>query len=69
MELKQRSAEIYVLNAILLIVPYGIETAKRGDIRTQCYLLIVPYGIETTEKHIKSEVTAYLLIVPYGIET
>ena len=32
---------------LLLIVPYGIETAERGLLRRGGRLLIVPYGIET----------------------
>ena len=48
MELKQRSAEVYIILCLLLIVPYGIETnfGCQAVFRLRP-LLIVPYGIET----------------------
>ena len=68
MELKQVKRSGARPAALLLIVPYGIETweghrkAFAGD------LLIVPYGIETKKESETTE-TESLLIVPYGIET
>ena len=53
----------------LLIVPYGIETAKAMGTRTEKNLLIVPYGIETVEPVFGMDRLQKLLIVPYGIET
>ena len=48
MELKLASLRPPSRPAELLIVPYGIETAKRGGIHhAWIILLIVPYGIET----------------------
>ena len=48
MELKPVSAGVYTNNAILLIVPYGIETEDQHVyLKNLIYLLIVPYGIET----------------------
>ena len=54
---------------MLLIVPYGIETARSSFIMSYSVkLLIVPYGIET-EKLKEAGFNCSLLIVPYGIET
>ena len=48
MELKQICKRGKLWVSKLLIVPYGIETAKRGGMRqVWTILLIVPYGIET----------------------
>ena len=55
--------------AILLIVPYGIETGNsRGFNGVARKLLIVPYGIETIFPYRETKRFS-LLIVPYGIET
>ena len=48
MELKHTFRNRTTVFRILLIVPYGIETASRCFVtRTASPLLIVPYGIET----------------------
>ena len=47
MELKPSSTSLLVFPAILLIVPYGIETWKQPRYAKDGSLLIVPYGIET----------------------
>ena len=47
MELKPSRAGHEVPSGGLLIVPYGIETAKFITYLIFCILLIVPYGIET----------------------
>mgnify|MGYP006906758060 CR=1 FL=1 len=48
MELKHVSHSLWHTSAILLIVPYGIETpVARIRSKTGNRLLIVPYGIET----------------------
>ena len=56
-------------NGFLLIVPYGIETARFMPRLQLLPLLIVPYGIETSDlkRYLGTRYT--LLIVPYGIET
>ena len=55
---------------LLLIVPYGIETAIRlAGKHSQKELLIVPYGIETRILQSTKMSLKVLLIVPYGIET
>ena len=49
MELKRYIKRNSEVGFTLLIVPYGIETAKAAqDITLSRVLLIVPYGIETT---------------------
>ena len=54
---------------MLLIVPYGIETASSTKWRQAVIvLLIVPYGIETHIPVLHAGAES-LLIVPYGIET
>ena len=47
MELKLAKAPCVWSWAVLLIVPYGIETVKSGRKTIIEILLIVPYGIET----------------------
>ena len=47
MELKRDEAVVFLRLAILLIVPYGIETKKSLLKLMLISLLIVPYGIET----------------------
>ena len=48
MELKLSSGGLYPFFRVLLIVPYGIETAYRIKAKNGDFdLLIVPYGIET----------------------
>ena len=48
MELKQSNAVVNHFFPILLIVPYGIETAWSSfSVGCGVGLLIVPYGIET----------------------
>ena len=54
---------------LLLIVPYGIETALTVTHTYSNRLLIVPYGIETWGYGRTIPDDSYLLIVPYGIET
>ena len=70
MELKPMYRCGLILPALLLIVPYGIET-KQGKIFLcmLVILLIVPYGIETYGSSIELDTDVRLLIVPYGIET
>ncbi len=70
MELKLYKGYMMCFCCLLLIVPYGIETAF---IRDYCHdritLLIVPYGIETRCAYRCCDGYIWLLIVPYGIET
>ena len=48
MELKLESGNVGMLTRVVLIVPYGIETAINIiHVRKQPAVLIVPYGIET----------------------
>ena len=47
MELKRYHNYVIDGEFVLLIVPYGIETAKTFDSYERSALLIVPYGIET----------------------
>ena len=58
-----------VIEAQLLIVPYGIETNLLRSLLPLRKLLIVPYGIETMSNFLNKETLQILLIVPYGIET
>ena len=54
MELKRRMKHGLVLRCPLLIVPYGIETAKSiSTFSAIRVLLIVPYGIETYQEELK----------------
>ena len=70
MELKLgNSPDTLRMVALLLIVPYGIETHIGYASLGFCnILLIVPYGIETCLNEALISIS-YLLIVPYGIET
>ena len=69
MELKQVCRIAAHLQPVLLIVPYGIETAiQRARLNNLTALLIVPYGIETPNILLYCGLLT-LLIVPYGIET
>ena len=69
MELKLAKGVGNAQSEVLLIVPYGIETAYYWRLVTAVgELLIVPYGIETSDPH-ESACVVFLLIVPYGIET
>ena len=50
MELKHRYTADIMAKNILLIVPYGIETALAfSTCYNKPFLLIVPYGIETLQ--------------------
>ncbi len=69
MELKHHTPRTCVRAAVLLIVPYGIETMFGTYNRNSGCLLIVPYGIETKEMIQDDPEFWGLLIVPYGIET
>ena len=48
MELKLINRFLFISIIKLLIVPYGIETARNYNRNKGQDLLIVPYGIETT---------------------
>ena len=55
MELKRVDAITSSIFAILLIVPYGIETLHVSQPRRIRRLLIVPYGIETENSNQRSK--------------
>ena len=50
MELKLFSITSYLVDYVLLIVPYGIETTFSAFYWNVISLLIVPYGIETIKE-------------------